>query len=85
MSIHLDVVFFPDPEEAALSGYNYNEWEIVPKSTRVVKAVIVRGGTESGKPTVDFISEDAEGNKQVFMITSTLLAQIVAIAHAGQS
>jgi len=80
MSNGIDIVIFPNAEEATGHGFNYNEWDKPPSACKPVKAVIVQSGTEGGRPTVDFISEDAAGNKHVFMITGRLLASIVELA-----
>lgn len=77
MSNQIDIVVFPDSHEAEACGFNYNEWEKRPTATTAVKAVIIKNGTQGGNPTIDFIAQDATGNKSVFMITAKLLEQIV--------
>jgi hypothetical protein len=76
----IDLIVFPDADEATACGYNYNEWDTKPEHLSAEKAVIVRNGTEGGRATVDFITVDAQGNKHVFALTARLLAAIVRAA-----
>ena len=47
-----------------------------PKPIEVKEVVVVRRGTEAGRPTVDFVLEDDSGQRFVFMITGNLLKSI---------
>lgn len=66
------------PTEAHEQGFVYREPEVLPMELKQV--VVVRGGTQEGGSTVDFLCEDASGQKHVFLITATLLAMIVGAA-----
>ena len=46
------------------------------KPIEVKQVVVVRNGTERGKPTVDFVLEGETGQKFVFMVTGALLKSI---------
>lgn len=69
----LDIALCNSPEEAAEKGFVYHNGftQVHPK-----KAVVVRNGTVNGNATVDFILEDDDGKKYVFMITANLLNSI---------
>lgn len=40
---------------------------------KIIKAVVVRNGTKSGKDTVDFQFTTADGKKHIAMITGSLI------------
>lgn len=69
----LQVTICQDAQEAIDKGYQYGA-DYAP--LQITSAVIVRNGTESGKPTVDLILKDADGNKYVAMLTGALLKSI---------
>lgn len=71
---HLDIQVCKDGEQASEMGYNYSSEEYT--AVEILKAVVVREGTESGNSTVDLILHDAHGNKYVCMITGKLLKSI---------
>jgi len=73
---------FKDADEATDYGFNYNEWDTRPNTIVATDAVIVRNGTVQGRPTIDLISVDAQGNKHVVMLTGRLLHAIVEVAFA---
>lgn len=70
---HLEVNICADAEDAVKRGFVYREGF---KAVSVEKAVVVRNGTVEGNATVDFILQDEEGKKYVFMITGNLLKSI---------
>jgi propanediol dehydratase large subunit len=82
MSNEINILVFPDADEATNHGFNYNEWDTPPAKVTAIKAVIVKTGTQAGRPTIDFICEDEKGNKSVFMITARLLEMIVGAAKS---
>ena len=71
---HLNIELCRNADEAKLKGYDYHLPEV--KAVRVVVAVVVREGTVGHNPTVDFLMEDEDGQKYVFMITGRLLKSI---------
>ncbi len=75
-SVHnsVSVTLCKDASDAVYKGFHYRE--PVYKPIEIKQVVVVQNGTESGKPTVDFILEDDTGQKFVFMITSKLLKSI---------
>lgn len=72
---HLDLngFMYQDAQEAIDGGHVYGD-EVTP--LRVEKVVVVREGTEAGKPTVDFVMTDGNGKKYFFMVTGALLKSI---------
>lgn len=72
---HLDITICQDAEDAIAQGYVYRDPEV--KSIRIERVIVVRRGTESGKPTVDLIMVDpATGQKYVAMLTGALVKTI---------
>lgn len=63
-----------DAKDAIRQGFLYRP--PVYKPIELTKVVVVRNGTESGKPTVDFVLEDEKGQKYIFMLTGALLSSI---------
>ena len=53
-------------------------------SVTLDKAVIVRGGTVTGKNTVDLQFSDDKGNKYVALITGNLLKSVTNIINKDQ-
>lgn len=68
---HLSIRLFNSPPEAP--KYEFPEY----RYATIDEAVVVKGGTQSGKPTVDLIITDqATGQKFVAMITGNLLTTV---------
>ena len=72
----LAVVVCENAYAAAAQGHIYTNPTDGFKALEITRAVVVKDGTESGKPTVDLVLQDAEGNKYVTMITAALLKSI---------
>lgn len=75
---HLNVTVCEDAAEAVAKGFEYHrvfEGRIT-HPIEIKRAVVVKRGTVSGKPTVDFILEDETGKRFVFMITGALLKSL---------
>lgn len=70
----LSIKIAEDPKEAP----NYNEIGGY-KSIKIDTALIVKNGTQAGKPTVDLQLEDENGNKFVALLTGQL---IISLADA---
>jgi hypothetical protein len=66
---HLPIVICQDAGDAIAQGYDYASKGDEYKPIEISKAVVVRNGTESGKPTVDFVLTDETGQKYVVMLT----------------
>lgn len=79
MSVYneLSITVCEDASDAFRTGFNYRE--PIFKCIDVHNVVVVKKGTQSGKPTVDFILVDGNGQKHVFMVTSALLEFISKI------
>lgn len=69
----LNIVICENADEATTKGYIYGP---PMKALNITEVVVVRKGTEGGRPTVDFILKDEEGNEYVTMITGRLLKGI---------
>jgi len=70
----LCVATVQDPGQATKEGYAYPKPQFTP--VYVKQVVVVKNGTEAGKPTVDFVMEDASGKEYVFMLTGRLIKSI---------
>jgi len=73
---HLPIVICQDAGDAIAQGYDYASKGDEYKPIEISKAVVVRNGTESGKPTVDFVLTDQTGQKYVVMLTGALVKAI---------
>ena len=74
---HLSIVICQDAGDAIAQGYNYSKAPAGEyKPIEISKAVVVRKGTESDKPTVDLILVDESGQKYVVMLTGALIKSI---------
>jgi hypothetical protein len=76
ITTHMKVTVFKDGQDAAANGYNYNVFTPKVRPVELKEVVVVSEGTNSGKPTVDFLVEDEAGNRYVFMVTAALLKTI---------
>lgn len=71
----LNITVCKDAADAIRQGFLYRD--PVYRSMRIERVVIVQGGTESGKSTVDLILEDPlTGQKYVAMLTGALVKSI---------
>ena len=70
---HVDITVCEDAADATAKGYIYHDG-VIP--LQIKKCVVVKNGTVGGNPTVDFIMEDEEGKRYVFLITHALLQSI---------
>lgn len=73
---HLPLEICQSVEEAHRKGFIYTSPEY--SGIEITKAVVVKGGMESGGASVDLILQDASGKKFVCMITGGLLKMAVA-------
>ena len=69
MSNYLKIEVAESPDAAP----NYARDTPDVRAATIVKVVIVKNGTERGKPTVDFQLEDRQGGKFVAMLTGELV------------
>lgn len=76
LTSHLDITICDDAADAVAKGFDYNAIKPPMLPIEVKKVVVVRNGTEAGHPTVDFVLEDATGQRFMFMITGRLLKSI---------
>ena len=75
----LGLVVCEDARDAAMRGFDYAAGEEY-KPIRIEKVVVVRNGTQEGRPTVDFVLQDESGQKYVFVITGSLLKSIPCLS-----
>lgn len=75
----LSIEIFESPEEAP----NYSRDSVV-RSATIGKVVIVKNGTTSGKPTVDFQFTAKDGSQFVAMLTGELVKGIAQAVEASQ-
>ena len=73
---HLNVVVCADVDDAIARGYDWLNAKPAVKPIKVNEVVVVRNGTQAGKPTVDFLLEDDTGQRFVFLVTGALLKSI---------
>lgn len=75
ITMHLDVIVCDGAEDAIAKGFNWaDDANVSP--IEVEKVVVVRGGMESGRASVDFVLRDGTGKRFVFMVTHALLQSI---------
>lgn len=70
----LEIQICDSPQEAP----NYNRDEVDIRSIEITKAVIVKGGMVSGKPTVDLQMQTKDGCRFVAMLTGELVKGLAA-------
>lgn len=70
----LAVSICEDASDAVRQGYFYRQPVYLP--IKIIKAVVIKNGTQSGGSSVDFILEDEKGQKYVVMITGAILKAI---------
>lgn len=71
----INIVLADTPTDAP--NYTAPEYQAANLKT----AVIVGQGTVSGKPTIDFVFEDANGQKYIAMLTGALLESVAAASE----
>ena len=71
---HLDITICDDAQEAINQGFNWGDMNVAP--IEIKQVIVVRNGTQAGRPTVDFVLEDQTGKRFVFMVTGALLKSI---------
>jgi len=72
---HLSIAVCDGADDAIKQGFNWAEQPDV-QPIEVEQVVVVRGGMESGRASVDFVLRDANGQRYVFMVTRALLQSI---------
>lgn len=70
----LSITIHNAPDEAP----NYKKDHPEFKGAELVSAAVVKNGTEEGKPTIDLLFKDQDGNTYVAMVTGRLLRSVVA-------
>ena len=73
---HLAITICDDADDAVAKGFDWKTADPPVLPIEVKQVVVVRNGTEAGHPTVDFVLEDATGQRFMFMITGRLLKSI---------
>jgi hypothetical protein len=82
MTNALQIQIVDGPEKAP----NYNRDHVDIRGATISKVIVVKRGTVSSKPTVDFQFQDQQGAEYVAMLTGELVKQlgiIIASAEAG--
>ncbi|MGN6518541.1 MAG: hypothetical protein ACTHK2_03850 [Dokdonella sp.] len=71
----LSIAICDGVDDAVARGFN---WAAQPdvRPIEVEQVVVVRGGMESGKASVDFVLRDETGRRFVFMVTRELLRSL---------
>lgn len=69
----LNIVICEDGKDAADKGHVYHEGFT---EVAIEKVVVVKDGTVEGNSTVDFVMQDSNGKKYMFMLTGNLLRSI---------
>lgn len=82
----IDIAICADAADALNKGFDYTGTDKTGTKDafnpiKIEKVVIVKNGTVEGHSTVDFILEDKDGNKHVFMITGRLLGVVTSSAN----
>lgn len=54
-------------------------------SVKITKVLVVKEGTESGKPTVDLQLEDDKGNKYIALTTGALIDALASVVRGVES
>ena len=73
---HLQVTICTDAQDAIAQGFDWKSVQPEVKPIEVKQVIVVRKGTQAGNATVDFLLEDATGQRFVFMVTGNLLKTI---------
>ena len=73
---HLSIVICQDAGDAIAQGYDYASKGDEYKPIEISKAVVVRNGTEAGKPTVDFVLVVGELEDTHYVIVFQLITPL---------
>lgn len=73
---HLRVVVCKDAGDAIAQGFDYAAQGDKFKPIEIETAVVVLDGTESGKPSVDLVLVDQQGQRFVVMLTGALIKSL---------
>ncbi len=76
---HVDIKIVDTPDDAP----NYRRDQPHVKAAKLKSAVIVCNGTTTGRPSVDLVFTDDEGNTFVAMTTAGLVDGIAAAARGA--
>jgi hypothetical protein len=71
---HLSVTLCADAEDAVAKGYDYKGKNITPVTVKEI--VVIRNGTVGENATLDFLMEDQDGNRYMFMVTGNLIKSL---------
>lgn len=80
MSNILNIKIAESPEAAP----NYNRDMLDVRAAVIHTAIVVKRGTVSGKPTVDFQIRTADGAEFVAMLTGAIIQNLAAIIQEVQ-
>jgi len=72
---HLSITVCDGAADAIAKGFNWADDASV-HPIEVERVIVVRGGMESGRASVDFVLRDGTGKRFVFMVTRALLQSI---------
>lgn len=72
----LAVVVCSDARDAAMKGFDWAAAPDIYSAATIEQVVVVRKGTESGKPTVDLLIRTNDGKQHVVMLTGALIKMI---------
>lgn len=73
---HLQVSICDDAQDAIAKGFDWKAAQPAVKPIEITQVVVVRNGTQTGKPTVDLVLTDDTGQRFVCMLTGVLLKSI---------
>lgn len=71
---HVRLIICENAQDAIDKGYVYREPDY--KGAVLETIVVVRGGMESGKSSVDLVFKDESGQRHVALLPTTLLKMI---------
>lgn len=84
IALHMDVTVCKDADDAVARGFNWSAETSAVKPIALKQVVVVENGTQSGGATLDFLVEDENGQRYVFITTARLLAAIPAVAKCAR-
>lgn len=76
----LNIKCVDSPDEAP----NYND-DLTIRGINIDHVLVVGKGMQSGLATVDFVLETQDGDKFMFMITGTLLKNLVSVIEGVEA
>lgn len=74
LTTDLAITICVSPSDAIRQGILYRP--PIYKPIEVKQAVVVRNGTQANASTIDFVLEDENGQKYVFMVTQKLIKML---------